>query len=126
MPMRMWMLTLTISSTTPSATNGLRTTSTISARSAPARRTTNHTKKIANSTLNMPVKRCALNSLVALGLVLLIVNVSIHMRIGMHEIIMDYLDETKQNRLAIIANNAFAIVIPAVTILAVAKIVFWG
>ena len=66
------------------------------------------------------------NPLVALGLVLLIVNVSIHMRIGMHEIIMDYLDETKQNRLAIIANNAFAIVIPAVTILAVAKILFWG
>ena len=66
------------------------------------------------------------NPLVALGLVLLIINVSIHMRIGMHEIIMDYLDETKQNRLAIIANNAFAIVIPAVTLLAVAKIVFWG
>ena len=66
------------------------------------------------------------NPLVALGLVLLIVNVSIHMRIGMHEVIMDYLDEGKQNRLAVVANNVFAVVIPLVTILAVAKIVFWG
>ena len=65
------------------------------------------------------------NPLVALGLVLLIVNVSIHMRIGMHEVIEDYLYEG-QNRVANIANNLFAIVIPAVTILAVAKIVFWG
>ena len=63
--------------------------------------------------------------LVALGLVLLIVNVSVHMRIGMHEVIEDYLYEG-QNRLANMANNAFAIFIPAVTILAVAKIVFWG
>ena len=66
------------------------------------------------------------NPLVAVGIVALIVNVSIHMRIGMHEVIMDYLDEDKQNRLATLANNAFAVVIPAVTILAVAKIVFWG
>ena len=66
------------------------------------------------------------NPLVALGVVLLILNVSVHMRIGMHEVIMDYLDEGKQNRLAVVANNVFAVVIPTVTILAVAKIVFWG
>ena len=66
------------------------------------------------------------NPLVALGLVLLIVNVSIHMRIGMHEIIMDYLDEDKQNRLANAANNVFAIGVAVVTIVAVAKIMFWG
>jgi succinate dehydrogenase / fumarate reductase membrane anchor subunit len=64
--------------------------------------------------------------LVSLGIVLLIVNVSIHMRIGMHEVIMDYLDENKRNRLASIANNLFAIVVPALTILAVVKIMFWG
>jgi succinate dehydrogenase / fumarate reductase membrane anchor subunit len=64
--------------------------------------------------------------LVSLGIVLLIVNVSIHMRIGMHEVIMDYLDENKRNRLANIANNLFAIVVPALTILAVVKIMFWG
>ena len=65
------------------------------------------------------------NPLVALGLVALIVNVSIHMRIGMHEVIEDYLYEG-QNRVANIANNVFAVVVPAVTILAVAKILFWG
>ena len=66
------------------------------------------------------------NPLVALGVVLLIINVSVHMRIGMHEVIMDYLDEGKTNRLAVVANTIFAVVVPALTILAVAKIVFWG
>ena len=66
------------------------------------------------------------NPLVAIGLVLLIINVSIHMRIGMHEVIMDYVEEGKTNRLAMVANTVFAIVVPVVTILAVAKIVFWG
>lgn len=65
------------------------------------------------------------NPFVALGLVLLIINVSIHMRIGMHEVIADYLYE-KQNKVANLANNVFAVLVPAVTILAVAKIVFWG
>jgi succinate dehydrogenase / fumarate reductase membrane anchor subunit len=66
------------------------------------------------------------NPLVALGLALLIINVSVHMRIGMHEVIADYLDEGRQNRLAIFANNAFAILVPVLTILAIVKIVFWG
>ena len=65
------------------------------------------------------------NPLVAIGLVLLIINVSIHMRIGMHEVIEDYLYEG-QNKVANLANNVFAIIVPAVTILAVAKIVVWG
>jgi len=64
--------------------------------------------------------------LVALGLVLLIINVSIHMRIGMHEVITDYLDEEQGGRLANLANNAFAILVPVLTIVAVAKLVFWG
>lgn len=63
---------------------------------------------------------------VSIGIVLLIINVSVHMRIGMHEVITDYLDEGKEGRLANLANNAFAILVPAVTILAVAKLVFWG
>lgn len=66
------------------------------------------------------------NPLVAVGLVALIVNVCIHMRIGMHEVIQDYLDEQKQNRLANTANNVFAIFVAAATVLAVAKILFWG
>jgi succinate dehydrogenase / fumarate reductase membrane anchor subunit len=63
---------------------------------------------------------------VAIGLVLLIINVAIHMRIGMHEVITDYADEKKSAPLANFLNNAFAILVPALTILAVAKIVFWG
>jgi succinate dehydrogenase / fumarate reductase, membrane anchor subunit len=66
------------------------------------------------------------NPLVAIALCALIVNVCVHMRIGMHEIIQDYLDEEKQNRLANWANNAFAILVAAATVLAVAKIAFWG
>lgn len=66
------------------------------------------------------------NPFVAVALVALIINVCIHMRIGMHEVIEDYLDEEKQNRLARIANNGFAILIAAVSVFAVAKIVFWG
>jgi succinate dehydrogenase / fumarate reductase membrane anchor subunit len=66
------------------------------------------------------------NPLVAIVLVLLILNVCAHMRIGMHEIIEDYLDEDKQNRLANTANNVFAALVALVTVVAVAKIVFWG
>jgi succinate dehydrogenase / fumarate reductase, membrane anchor subunit len=66
------------------------------------------------------------NPFVAIVLVLLILNVCAHMRIGMHEIIEDYLDEDRQNRLANVANNVFAVLVAAVTIVAVAKIVFWG
>ena len=65
------------------------------------------------------------NPLVAIVLCALIINVCVHMRIGMHEVIEDYLYEG-QNRVANIANNVFALVVPAVTILAVAKILFWG
>lgn len=65
------------------------------------------------------------NPLVAIGLVLLIINVSVHMRIGMHEVILDYLDGGTK-KLANTANTAFAIAVPAITILAIAKIVFWG
>ena len=66
------------------------------------------------------------NPFVAIVLVLLILNVCAHMRIGMHEVIEDYLDEEGQNRLANAANNVFAVVVALVTIVAVAKIVFWG
>ena len=66
------------------------------------------------------------NPLVAIALCALIINVCVHMRIGMHEVIEDYLDEQKQNRLANAANNAFAVLVALATILAVAKIVFWG
>ena len=66
------------------------------------------------------------NPFVAIVLALLIVNVSVHMRIGMREIIEDYLDEGRTNRLAMTVNDVFALVIAVGGLLSVAKIVFWG
>lgn len=65
------------------------------------------------------------NPFVGIALILLILNVCAHMRIGMHEVIEDYLYEG-QNKLANAANTVFAIAVAVVTILAVAKIMFWG
>jgi succinate dehydrogenase membrane anchor subunit len=66
------------------------------------------------------------NPIVAIVLCLLIINVCVHMRIGMLEIIEDYLDEDHTNRLARTANNVFAIAVAVLTILSVIKIVFWS
>jgi succinate dehydrogenase / fumarate reductase, membrane anchor subunit len=66
------------------------------------------------------------NPLVAIVLCLLIVNVCIHMRIGMLEVIEDYIGEERANRLARIANTVFAVAVAALTILSVAKILFWS
>ena len=59
-------------------------------------------------------------------LCLLIINVCVHMRIGMREVIEDYIDEHKTNRLALTANTGFATLVAVLTVLSVAKIVFWG
>jgi len=64
--------------------------------------------------------------LVAIVLVLLILNVCIHMRIGMNEVIEDYIDDEKTNHLAQTANLWFAILVAAITVISVVKIVFWG
>jgi succinate dehydrogenase / fumarate reductase membrane anchor subunit len=66
------------------------------------------------------------NPLVAIVVCLLVINVCIHMRIGMLEIIEDYLDEERTNRLARRANTVFAIVVAVLAVLSVAKIVFWS
>ncbi|HVY51702.1 MAG TPA: succinate dehydrogenase, hydrophobic membrane anchor protein [Devosia sp.] len=63
---------------------------------------------------------------VALVLCLLIVNVCVHMRIGMREVIEDYISDGPRNRLALAANDAFAILIAVLVIASVVKIVFWG
>lgn len=67
----------------------------------------------------------ARNPFVAIGLALLIVNVAVHMRIGMREVIEDYMNG-EPNRLALVANNVFAVFIVAVVLGAIAKLVFWG
>lgn len=66
------------------------------------------------------------NPFVAIVLCLLIINVCIHMRIGMLEVIEDYLDEDHTNRLARTANTVFAVAVAVLTVLSVAKIVFWS
>ena len=66
------------------------------------------------------------NPFIAIILALLIVNVCIHMRIGMNEVIEDYVDDHGTNRLLRGLNAAFAILVALVTVLAIAKIVFWG
>lgn len=66
------------------------------------------------------------NPFVAVVLALLLVNVTFHMHIGMAEVIEDYLDEDKQNRLGRLLNTAFAATIAAIGLVSIAKIVFWG
>ena len=66
------------------------------------------------------------NPFVALLLVVMILSVTIHMRIGMNEVIEDYVDDETTNRLARTANTTFAVLIAALSILAIAKILFWS
>jgi succinate dehydrogenase / fumarate reductase membrane anchor subunit len=67
----------------------------------------------------------ARNPFVAIGLALLIVNVAIHMRNGMRDVIEDYFDG-EAGRLAMLANNLFAGFVLVVALGAIAKLVFWG
>ena len=53
-------------------------------------------------------------------------NDDVRYRYAMHEVIEDYVDAPAQNRLLNVANNIFAISVAVVTIVAVAKIMFWG
>ena len=66
------------------------------------------------------------NPFVAVVLALLVVNVALHMRIGMREIIEDYMDEGRVNRLAMIVNDIFALAIAALGLVSIAAIVFGG
>lgn len=66
------------------------------------------------------------NPFVAIVLALLIVNVCVHMRIGMNEVIEDYIEDEARNRLALGANTAFSIVVAVLSLVSIAKIVFWG
>ena len=66
------------------------------------------------------------NPLVALVLALLVINVPLHMRIGMREIIDDYVHKPSLLHLSLRLNNLFAILICAVGLLSIIKIFFWG
>ena len=66
------------------------------------------------------------NPLVALILALLIVSVCVHMRIGMREIIEDYVHDPRLNRLSLGVNDIFTILVGLAALVALIKIVFWG
>ncbi len=65
------------------------------------------------------------NPFVALGLALLVVNVAIHMRNGMRDVIEDYFAKGEHSP-AMLANNAFVGFFVLVALGAIAKLVFWG
>jgi succinate dehydrogenase / fumarate reductase, membrane anchor subunit len=66
------------------------------------------------------------NPLVAIVLALLIVNVCLHMRVGMREVLEDYLDEDRTNRLGLMLNTMFTLGIGIIALVSIAKIVFVG
>lgn len=67
----------------------------------------------------------AANPFVAIALALLVVNVAIHMRNGMRDVIEDYFD-AGEHGLAMLANNLFTGFVLVVALGAIAKLVFWG
>jgi succinate dehydrogenase / fumarate reductase membrane anchor subunit len=66
------------------------------------------------------------NPFVGIVTALLLVSITVHMRIGMLEVIEDYVHDEKLNRLSRFLNTAFAVLIALIGILSIAKLVFWG
>jgi len=66
------------------------------------------------------------NPVVAIVTALMIISVTLHMRIGMREVIEDYVHDEKLNRLCLMLNWAVAVAIALLTLGALAKLVFWG
>jgi succinate dehydrogenase / fumarate reductase membrane anchor subunit len=63
---------------------------------------------------------------VAIILGLLIINVSIHMRIGMGEVIDDYVHDERLHSLSMLLNNFFALAVALLTVAALLKLAFGG
>ena len=66
------------------------------------------------------------NPFVAIVLALLLVSVAFHMRIGVREVIEDYIDNEQTHRLALTLNTGFSVAVAAIGLVSIAKIVFWG
>ena len=67
----------------------------------------------------------ARNPFVAIGLALLVVNVAIHMRNGMRDVIEDYFDKGEHGP-EMLANNVFTGFFVVAALGALIKLVFWG
>ena len=68
------------------------------------------------------MRRCSLVPLVAAVFALLVAVSAIHMRIGMQEIIEDYVHGERIKILATLANTFFAVAVGTVGVIAVLKI----
>jgi succinate dehydrogenase / fumarate reductase membrane anchor subunit len=66
------------------------------------------------------------NPLIGIPFAILFAIVCIHMRIGMREVIEDYVHETRTNRLTLSLNTFFALAVGLVGAVSILKIVFWG
>jgi len=66
------------------------------------------------------------NPVVAILTALLVLTVAVHMRIGMREIIDDYVGDPRLYSLSLALNTFFALAITLLAWIALAKIVFWG
>lgn len=63
---------------------------------------------------------------VAIVLAALLVNVLAHMRIGMREIVDDYVHDPRLHRLSFTINEIFVLGVGLVTLGSLVKLVFWG
>jgi succinate dehydrogenase / fumarate reductase membrane anchor subunit len=66
------------------------------------------------------------NPVVAVVAGLMIISATVHMRIGMIEVIEDYVHDEKLNRLCLMLNTLVAAVIALASLIALIKLVFWG
>jgi len=66
------------------------------------------------------------NPLIAVVTGLMIIVTAIHMQAGMREVIEDYVHDEKLNRLTLLLNSAFCVVVALVTLAALVKLVVWG
>lgn len=66
------------------------------------------------------------NPFVAIAAAIMILSAVIHMRIGMREIIEDYVHDPRLNRLSLSVNDIFTLGVAILALGSLIKIVFWG